>query len=512
MRVTLLISLAAFIFAFGTRYLTYEHYPSAFDSITYARGVISYNILIGEPAFPGYFLYVMAGKLIWLLYPDPYRVLTFVSIFFGSLTAPIVFLLGKKLFSQTAGIIATLLYITSGTFWFLSIITLPYIMALFFHALTILGLVYAKDGSYRHIYLSIFAFSILLGIRPHEAVNVLSPLIYILSSVPPFYLLTGIIVFILSILPWAIPLFSLSNGITGYLEIAKRYSNDLLTPGLKNSQTYFKNVAVSILSSFLFALPFFLHPLLLITQVHPARILLSYFHSRIVFLSIWIVPIFLFQVIIKSDHASHTLALLLPLTLILAVSIENFVRKLSRLRFFKSFSPSAILSILVVGILSGNTAFFFRGMGNIIPPYLTYSFVYANDLSLSQKFTYIRSNFKPESTLIVADHRSWRIVGYFLPEYLVGIFDDISQVNKEKDKMSLIRNNRITKSTLTNGIYPLPNQIITIVLFEDRFRSWLTTSSSQNIDFPSCCNLTTLTASRGSILSINYHSIRFATN
>lgn len=509
--------LIIFLVSFLSRLLLHERYPSTFDSITYALGAKNYNIHINEPGFPGYFLYVIPGKLLSIFFGDPYYALGFITVLFGAGTVVTVYLLGKNLFSHTTGTIASILYLTSGTFLFLSGLTLPYIVALFFHSLVILGIVKIMQRNLSYSRLITLSLAILMGIRPHEVVNVFLPLVFHLKFLPRKILIPTIIQSIFFNLLWIIPLLALSGGLTGYLTASQSYASDLLTPSLTNTLVYSKNLAISFITSFTVSIPLFFYPIIraIIKGVRSTSFWLFNEKSTMRLFILWILPITLFQILIKSDHPSHTLALLLPTTLILARLImlitKDLLQALKQLNI-QNLKTTQVTMVIVVLVAISNLSFYFRYYNSPQPPYITYSFIHANDQALANKFSYIKKSYNPRTTLIISNNRQLRIVGYFLPDYEVITFENLTQIPKSTTlRFALTKQNILQRSEQRNMLYKAPSNIDTVVIFDEKIASWTISNSKKMIPLTNCCQLGEFRINQSDTLQIDYRLIKHQT-
>ncbi len=70
------------------------------DSVQFALALDQYDVTIHQPHPPGYFLYVMLGRLLRLFIHDANTVFVVISIFFSGLTVVAVYFLGKEMFDR----------------------------------------------------------------------------------------------------------------------------------------------------------------------------------------------------------------------------------------------------------------------------------------------------------------------------------------------------------------------------------------------------------------------------
>src|SRR4030043_321809 len=70
------------------------------DSVQFALALEKYDIAVHQPHPPGYFLYVMLGRLLNLFIEDANTVFVSISFIFSGLTVVAVYYLGKEVFDR----------------------------------------------------------------------------------------------------------------------------------------------------------------------------------------------------------------------------------------------------------------------------------------------------------------------------------------------------------------------------------------------------------------------------
>src|SRR5205809_1230104 len=83
------------------------------DSVQFALALEKYDVYLHQPHPPGYFLYVMAGKLINLFFHDANSSFLALSLIGGGLTVVAVYYLGLSIFDRETGLWAAALAFTS---------------------------------------------------------------------------------------------------------------------------------------------------------------------------------------------------------------------------------------------------------------------------------------------------------------------------------------------------------------------------------------------------------------
>jgi hypothetical protein len=142
-------------------------------------------------------------------------------------------------------------------------------------------------------------------------------------------------------------------------------------------------------------------------------------NKTIIFFLVWMLPSFIFNLFIRSDHAGYQGTYLSALLFIIAYSIRLYIRKSTTLFYFA-------MSIIV----AANLFIFFKDYDpEFRKPYRQSSFHYSeirkNDQRLSAKVAYVKNNFDPKTTVIITEPFPWRLLMYYLPEFLIYDIDGL---------------------------------------------------------------------------------------
>jgi hypothetical protein len=192
------------------------HIPYGLDSIQFVLGVENYDVRLHQPHPPGYFLFVMMGKIVQPIFHDPNSGFIFLNMLFSSLSVYMVFLLAREIFGEGSTLISASLMSSSPLFWFHGEVALSNMADCFFVCLVALLSWKNLNGNYRLIYLSSFALGIAGGVRQNTLVFLL-PLwfVSIRKSGPKRVILSGILL-ALTIAIWYFPMARLSGGFAAY--------------------------------------------------------------------------------------------------------------------------------------------------------------------------------------------------------------------------------------------------------------------------------------------------------
>jgi 4-amino-4-deoxy-L-arabinose transferase-like glycosyltransferase len=108
------------------------------DSVEFVLAIRDYNVTLSQPHAPGYFLYVMLGRLVNYFVGDPHASLVWMSVVGGAGLVAVIFLLGTTMFGERVGVAAALVTLTSPMVWFYSDVALTYAVDAFLVTMMVL--------------------------------------------------------------------------------------------------------------------------------------------------------------------------------------------------------------------------------------------------------------------------------------------------------------------------------------------------------------------------------------
>jgi len=199
------------------------------DSAEFTLAVTNYNVALSQPHPPGYFLYVMAGRVAYWLVGDAHAALVWLSILCGAVLAAVVFCLGTALFDRRAGLAAALFTLTSPQVWFHSGVALTYVVDALAVTLTVLVCwrAAAAGVSWRQAAGIGALVAAVAGIRQQSAPGLIVVLLLVFAAAGPARgrkLLIGLGTALLVGMAWFVPMIQMSGGWGSYLEAVRRFS------------------------------------------------------------------------------------------------------------------------------------------------------------------------------------------------------------------------------------------------------------------------------------------------
>lgn len=449
------------------------------DGPQFAIAVSHFSLKDGFPAPPGHFLYVMAARFINLFFNDPHAAMIFLSVLFSGLNCAALFLIGKRIFSAKAGLLASLIYMGSPLFWFYSITYLLYPINGFFALLTGYFIFEAicRDKEKSLIPASLF-YGLMIGIRPQELMFILPLWLWVMVKVKFKYKAISLLVLGFVCLAWFIPLAMMCGGLKEYLAVIKgtllggsRFSDSIFnTSGLLKANLKYQLKAMALtfgigVIPFLYYLP----------QFFSIKDILSDKKTQV--FAAWILPVLVLWLFINFNNGGYVIVALLPMILLLGEFLnraaqefkENLTEKLS---FFKS--KDIILASFIFLLAVPNTMYYFydfnpegKGTENALS-FVRYPDFKKREAYLAERLNYIRYNFKPEDAVVITTAANFMPVMYYLPQYRVYLIGDIHK----EDVSSVLYGYLHQRKRIYNLYIPdifKKDKVKKAVLFEDRF-------------------------------------------
>ncbi|MBI2026982.1 MAG: glycosyltransferase family 39 protein [Deltaproteobacteria bacterium] len=480
---TVFICAVLFAAGFISRWSLVQKGFSSLDSVLYAIGTFDYSIQNNTPPSPGYFLYIMSGHFLNFIFHDPHKSLIFLSVFYSAGIATLLFLLGKELFSQKAGLIAALLFLTSPVFWYKGITIYGYINSSFFLLLTAYFCSRVILGKSNFIYWCALGFAIAVGVRPQDFIPLFFLVLYTFWKVSWRLRLRALFLFGFTCLLWFVPLISMSGGFKAYLSVLQ-YGSGYLVENSIIGGDFFSQIHNHLVrlgqyiprSYFLGLLP------LIYSLGRIFNVVSLKENKNIQFLCLLIFPQLLFNIFIQFAEIGHGLAWGLGGFLVIAESILIFsadcvlLWKKIENKFFQRINlclvyTGCIMTVLVF-ILGFNVILFFHNFRLDLYNYDRVifddrQFNYADLKTLHQhllkKVGYIKEHYEPKEILILSS-RFYAQLYYEFPKATVVRAESI--VKKGKNMLFVCRDLRCQYTASQNKI-SVPLGVQKLIIFDE---------------------------------------------
>jgi hypothetical protein len=392
------------------------------DSVQFALALDNYDVYLHQPHPPGYFLYVMLGRLVNALLQNPNASFIWISQISSALLVLAVFQLGSEIFSRQVGYWAALLAITSPLLWFHSVLALSYSPGAFL-ACCVGLLCWRSRKDHRAPYLSAIVLGITAGFR-QDLFTFLFPLwLYSIAVSDWRKAWAPVLLLSLTVTLWFVPMLLSAGGPQRYFAATGelwRYHNStfaIWNAGLSSRVDVlltfigFLSYGIGVGTTFLLTALY-----LLLRTRSKERI----DKDKVVFFGLWIAPAFLFYFFVFIHPYKFAYGMpFLPVFFILACpAIDVCLTKVKESVWFADLHIQTTRSIILAGIIISNAMSFC-----IVSTSFSAAHIRRHDQVLSMILQGIRNHFPSQSTVILGQQLStfsgYRHVQYYLPQYKV---------------------------------------------------------------------------------------------
>ena len=385
------------------------------DSGHFALALGNYNITVHQPHPPGYFLYVMMGRLLNLFIKDANVIFVVISIVFSGLTVVAVYYLGREIFNKRIGIFAALIAMTSPSLWFYSEIASTYIVEAFFSTFIALLCWRIYKGEHRYIWVSVIALAVAGGIRQNTIVFLFPLWLFSVKAVPIRKIVVSVGILLGCCLLWFVPMITITGGWTAYQEAFSELwrfhtgRTSVFEKGWDSIRTFSPLVSYYTLCGIgAGVLVLGLTMCFLIVNV---KRISSVDWKKVAFFSLWMLPSLLFYLFIHfSVHYGYEL-IYLPALFVLIASSAEYINAHRKKFMKKDLSIHLITAIIIV-----NSILFFSSKCPV-----SYQQIRAHNSNIPIMLTAIKAYDPDKTAIFIYPHwnYSYRQIMYYLPEYRV---------------------------------------------------------------------------------------------
>jgi 4-amino-4-deoxy-L-arabinose transferase-like glycosyltransferase len=380
------------------------------------------------PAPPGHFLYVVAARFTNLFFHNPHTAMISLSVIASGLNCAALFLIGKRIFSSRAGILASLIYLASPLFWFCGITYMLYPVNGFFALVAGYFLFEAiYEGRRECLIPASLFYGIMIGIRPQEVLFIFPLWLWAVWVSRFKYKAASLAVLALVCLAWFIPLAAACGGLRGYFNIIA----DTLSGGSRFGESVFHirgllkaNIKYQLKSLFIAFGAGAIVFLYYLPQFFSIKNIASDKKTRIFI--VWIVPVWLFWLGLNFNSAGYAVVAFLPMVLLLAEFLDCLAVELSGGR------RNLLLACIIFLIAVPNLVYYFYDFNPRARPsalsFVRYPELKKREAYLAQKIDSISHNFNPEDTVVITNADDFMPAMYYLPQYRVYLIPDIRKM------------------------------------------------------------------------------------
>jgi hypothetical protein len=427
--------------SFAMRVPFRSQYAYHWDSAQFALAIEHYDVSLGLPHLPGFFLYVMFGRIVNILVGDPHASLVWMSVLAGATLAGLGYLLAATLFGRDCGWATGCLLASSPLCWFQSEVALTTIVdsALVVATVLICWKAIGSGGGWRWVIAMAVMLTLVAGIRQQSALLLFPLWLYTFWRFPSGRLQragVGIILVGLLCAAWFIPMVKLSGGLGGFWELYParlKLNAAYASYSGRGFEALGQNLAFIVANCWMG-----LSAAALLAGAECTSWLMSDESRRqtlaqrgepLRFVAIWFLPMFAFGAIVFTAMSGHVLNYFPSIVILIGLTLGRLVRKITHHLqglHTKFVDPHRLALVSVIGgVTLVNVGMF------LLPPgwtawlrenlSLTATNIREHDRQLGQWFQEIRSHYHPADVLIChsGEYLFWgfRLFQYHLPEY-----------------------------------------------------------------------------------------------
>jgi len=411
-----LIAAIFFVVALLMRVPLRSQYAYHWDSADFTLAMHDWNVALGQPHPPGYFLYVMAGKLVSLFGVDAHSSLVWVSMVSGSALAAVMYLAGVAMFGQRAGTVAGLLALTSPLTWLHSCVALSYTLDALLVSVLVLWC-WRASGSWLDAVGIGATLAVVGGVRQQSAIA-LVPLVIFTAWKFERRVAKLIVMGASAVtcgLLWFVPMVEMSGGLSVYLEAVRQFSASVghKTPiggGGVDAVLWNLFFTAAFCWNGLLAAALLLVAALVGRQFGMAREWDATERDAIRLLTIWVVPMMFVGIFLAyTDGPGHVLSFL-PALFLLSGAVASKLR-------IRRIAVSVACAVNVGVFFAWPTAW----GGALLHVGHRASEIHDHDQLLAETVQLIRARFDPKGTMLFHArefyHYGLRHFQLYLPEF-----------------------------------------------------------------------------------------------
>lgn len=411
-----------------------SHLAYHWDSAQFALAIEHFDVSLSLPHRPGYFLFILLGRIVNIFLGDPHTSLLWVNMIAGAGLVALGYLLGAALFGRDCGWVTGAILATSPLCWFQSEVVFSTLLDSLLVVATILVCWRAigRGGGWPWVVAMGTMLALEAGVRQQTTPMLCPVWLYTFWKLPrPRWHRFAVGVLVAGVLctAWLIPMVQLSGGLGTYLRLyPERVRMDApLTPfGGGGFEVVMRNLAFVtgccwiglLLAGVLAAAEVFAW----LTGNGDKWGAIANRRAELQFLAWWIVPMMLFGIVVITVMPGYTLCYFPGLAILVGLALRRLVQRINR-----SFGRQCHRGLVMVvsGITVVNVAVFcLSPTGSTwwrADLHLTAADIRQHDQQLGRWFQAIREKYRPDEAVICNHGQSYffgiRQFQYYLPEY-----------------------------------------------------------------------------------------------
>jgi len=417
------LGIAAILFAVGvvSRIPFRSNVLYHWDSANFALALEHFDVRLHQPHPPGYFLYVMTGKLVNRWIGDANSSLVVISIMATGLTAISMFFLARTLWDWRHGLAAAFMLLSSPLFWIHGEVALSYMVEAALVCLIAWLCFRHLVGQDERLWLSALVLGIAGGFRQNTMIFLVPLWLYAIWRHRWRRMVGALLVCSLICTTWLGPMMLLSGGAIQYWQAVS-----IASSGIAHESSLLDLRQIAINGTRLGVFTFYALVLGIIPLVLGAAYFVKCHHRdwrelarkpQVQTFCLWITPSFLFYLIIHIRQPGHTFTFMPALLLLTVVAIKEVAAHISRQKYgiVSAVGLTAIVVVNIVFFLCAPPVLFSSSRLLLSTP--TRASIREHDADITCRLETIREMFRPEETVVLAGSRNYRLPDFYLRDF-----------------------------------------------------------------------------------------------
>ncbi len=391
------------------------------DSVNFATGMERFDVTVFQPHAPGYYLYVLLGRLFSLALPDANDALVAISVVFSCLAVIAIHRLTEDLYDRNAAFAAGFIFVFSPLYWFHGTVALVYVVEGFFSALVGWLCWQTYSGKRDRSLISAVALGLCIGFRQSSCLF-LGPLwLFSLSGKSKATVAKAVGALALTCIAWFAPMAVESGGPAAYFQ--GLYDLWTAVAGQRTAFTstevggvwlvFARSVAILVIFAMTFGFFSFSVVSLVSTWGRGPRGTERNVERSLYFL-VWLIPGLLFFTFIYLNYVNsgYLLVLTPPLFAWLGRAVCTGPTP--------GWPQVRVPALATIAAL--NTWIFLSG-----PMYCSRRSVLEFEREWGRTVEFVRATYDPKTTVLIgldAHFHGFRHASYYLPEYRIFAYPD----------------------------------------------------------------------------------------
>jgi hypothetical protein len=411
-----------------------SHFAYHWDSAQFALAIEHFDVSLSLPHRPGYFVFIMLGRIVNVFVGDPHTSLMWVNMVSGAALVALGYLLGAALFGRDCGWVAGGILTTSPLCWFQSEVVFSTLLdsALVVGTILVCWRAIRRGGIWGWVFAVGAMLALEAGVRQQTTPMLCPVWLYTFWKLPrPRWRKFAVGVLVAGVLgaAWFVPMVQLSGGLGVYLRLyPERVRMDApLTPfGGGGFGVVVRNLAfvvaccwIGLLGAGVLAGAEFLSWL---TGKADKRTAIASRREQLQFLAWWIVPMLIFGIVVITVMPGYVLCYFPGLAILAGLALCRLVGRIDcglggqgRRGLLTVVGGITVINVAVFA-LSPQGGTWWRADLPMMAADLR-----AHDRQLERWFQAIRDRFRPDEAVICHHGQSYffgfRQFQYYLPEY-----------------------------------------------------------------------------------------------